>query len=120
MRSQYEKLQAQCSILETLGVNFYYGYQRTIRILTIAPRDCYLYILQHTEKDGTICSIIYDDPDDEKPTESGIVRCNALGFMKCTPLKDNPNKCSVDYMININFKGVIPTYAITVALNMSA
>ena len=42
-RLKYEKMLAVGKLIENVGCNLMFGYQRSYRIVTVAPRDVYLY-----------------------------------------------------------------------------
>lgn len=87
-RAQYEKLIVQNVVLDNLGVNLHYIYQRTLRVLTVSPRDCYCYLLITVEEDDSVNVVICEDGDTEQPVEPGVVRAAMAGYMRLIPLKD--------------------------------
>lgn len=112
-REQYEKLIVQNAVLDNLGVNLHYIYQRSMRMLTVSPRDCYCYVLITVEEDDSINVVICDDDDSEQPVEPGVVRASIAGAMRLIPLKDQPGKCHCDYMASVDFQGNIPPFLVT-------
>ena len=93
MRVKYERLLSVGKIIKTIGCNLAYGYQRTYRIITVAPRDVYVYGYIEQLDSGACVLVLFDDPEDDEPEEKGCVRMNAFGGMLFTPYKDDPNKC---------------------------
>ena len=89
--------------------------------MVISPRDLYTDTFYNILEDGTIICCQYSSQD-EYPIESGIVRMSYpnSGFI-IKPLKDNKNKCSIEFYIEADTKITnVPLYAIQVALKQGA
>jgi hypothetical protein len=76
----------------------------------VSPRDVYVYGFLDVLEDGRIMLVLFDDPEDDKPEESGCVRMNAFGGMVFTQDKDDPNKSRVDLVQTADLKGIIPAW----------
>lgn len=95
-------------------------YQRTYRIVTVAPRDVYVYIFIDVTPDGRIIGILFTDPDDDKPEEPGCVRMEAFGGLIFTPNKNDPSKCHMNLLQTLDIKGNVPTYIVMQVMKLSA
>ena len=121
MRSKYDKNIDYVKVINKLGVNLLVGYQRTLRILTVAPRDLYQEGICNCEADGTLWSVLYDTTGEEYPVEKGIVRmASPLAGFKFTPYPDDPTKCSVDLVIEADIGGNIPNWVFKQVLGETA
>jgi hypothetical protein len=98
-RLKYERGLSDGRIIGRIGVNLCLGYQRTYRILTVSPRDVYMYGFLNILEDGRIILTIFDDPEDDTPEESGCVRMTVFGGMVFTPDPVDPNKCTANYVM---------------------
>jgi len=66
-----------------------------VRIATVAPRDVYQDVLSNHFPNGTIRSVLYDNPDDDLPLNNGVVRMNVpLAGFEFIPDPNDPNKCT--------------------------
>lgn len=119
-RLKYERNLSVGKIIDTLGVNLGLCYQRTYRIVTVAPRDVYVYVFSDVLPDGRIILILFTDPDDEKPEEPGCVRMDAYGGMLFIPDKNEPNKCQLQLLQTLDIKGVVPRYIVMQVMKLSA
>ena len=120
-RLKYEKNLSVCKMIDTIGVNMLFGYQRTYRIIAVAPRDVYVYGFVDILLDGRYILVLFTDVDDDKPEEKGCVRMEAFGGMVFTPNKDDPSKCRMDVLQTIDIKmNLIPSYIVSQVVNLSA
>ena len=119
IRKQYDRNIREYYLTEKLGVNLFIAYQSTNRILTVGPRDCYHYIMQKVEMDGSLSCVFWDR---EMPENEGHVRMSLpLGGLRLTPLKNDPRgKTKFEYFLKVNLAGVIPTWVQSQALGWTA
>ena len=111
MRPKYDKNIHYCKMIDKLGTNLLVGYQRSHRIITVAPRDMYQEGLGNCEADGTIWIALHDADSTEYPVESGIVRMSTpIAGFRFTPYPDDPSKCTVEMLIECNIGGLIPNW----------
>lgn len=64
-RVKYERLLAVGKIIESKGPNLALGYQRTYRIITVSPRDVYLYGYCEVFDSGSILLVLFENPDEQ-------------------------------------------------------
>lgn len=119
IRKQYDRNINEFYLTEKLGGNLFVAYQSTNRIVTVGPRDCYHYVLQKVDMDGTITCIFWDK---NMPENQGHVRMSLpIGGIRFTPLHNDPRgKTQVTYLIKVNLGGVIPTWIQSQALGWTA
>ena len=110
-RYKYDPTVEKVEVLEQVGVNFAFGYQKMFRVLTVSSRDCYVYNYYNMNDDGSIIHCVYVDEKDDMPDEPGCVRMSIpVGGMKFTPNKEDPSKCSVTVYMEVNVGGYIPEF----------
>ena len=59
-RYKYDPNQAKLEVLEQVGANFAFGYQKTHRILTVASRDVYQMLFWDIEPNGKIYLVLFE------------------------------------------------------------
>ena len=109
-RPYYDKNTDYAKCINKLGVNYLVGYQRTLRVFTVAPRDLYIEGIFNMEEDGRCWSLAFDAPD-EYPVEDGIVRMRSpMAALLFTPCKDDPKKCIIETVVEAEIGGNIPNW----------
>ena len=86
--------------------------------MVVAGRDFVLDFLTFQRPDGVIFVVISSNHDlyDEFPVKSGVVRAEApVGGWIVTPDPENPNRCFCQLMLELDFGGVLPGYAVKCA-----
>ena len=119
IRKQYDRNVKEYYLKQQLGANLFEAYQSTNRIITVEPRDCYHYILQKIDQDGTITCVMWNK---EMPLRQGHVRMFLpIGGIRLTPLKnDSRGKTQFEFLMNINLMGIIPNWVQSQALGWTA
>ena len=119
-RKKYDKNIADMIQHEKIGANLVMGYQRTHRLVTLAPRDLYNYCIFNIEESGR-CWIVCWDAEGEFPETPGCVRMSCpLGGMLFTPFPDDPSKCHVDLVIEADARGFVPLWIFKHVISDSA
>ena len=110
-RYKYDPNIEKVEILEQIGANFLFSYQKLHRVLTVAARDVYQYIYYNINPDGSIILVLYDDEKDDMPEEPGCVRMQVpLGGLSMTPIKGEQNRCNITIYGEVNLGGYIPEF----------
>ena len=72
-------------LIEQIGTNLIKTYYKTQRVATLSPRDVYQNIFSNALPNGTIQTVLYDNPNDD-PETPGVVRMNvALAGLEFIP-----------------------------------
>ena len=116
-RLRYEKNLDKYVPAPMLGTNMSSAWQKTLRILTVAPRDLYTYNICNVMENGAIYLVIADIQ--EKPEESGNVRMRVpLGGVLFSPKEDGGS--TIEYLVEGDLKGNIPQWATNKIFSVSS
>ena len=98
-------------MIEQIGANLITVYQKSKRIATVAPRDAYQNVLSNHLPNGTIRTVLFQDPNDDWPEHPGIVRMDVpIAGFEFVPDPDDPNKCTCRQIIEFGLMGYIPGF----------
>lgn len=103
------------------GVNAYELYNRSKRVMIVEGRDFVMDCLFNQLEDGTIVHVgkSNHDKDDVVPVRKGVTRATTpIGGWVLAPDANDPNKTHATLIIEIDFKGPMPDFAITTAFSM--
>ena len=110
-RKDYDPLVSEVVLTKHYGVNLYNFYQRTHKILMVAPREFNLYMFINIEEDGSILMILFTNEDDPREPMAGTVMGGIpYGAIHITPDPKNPKRCSMNCHLEIDLSGNIPEF----------
>ena len=108
-------------LISKQGVNAYELYNRSKRVMIVEGRDFVMDCLFQKYEDGTIihASCSNHAKDDVVPIRKGVTRATTpIGGWILTPDPENPNRTNACLIVEIDFKGYMPDFAITTAFSM--
>ena len=104
--------------IEKVGVNGYHLYSRSKKVMMVAGRDFVLDYIVNQESDGTVIIVQSSNPDLDHlvdPPKGTVRGISPLGGYIITPNPEDKSKSYVKLLVELNFGGNIPEFAIKTA-----
>jgi hypothetical protein len=121
-RIKYDKNFSLIKPIENVGVNLIVAYIQTRKMFAISQRDAYMNFFWDIDEQGRIFMVTFDNMNGEEyPEEEGFVRLQApIGGFLYTPDKKDPNKCSIEMVVEVEMGGYIPQKVTNLLMQNSA